>query len=79
MTCVHPGSVVMILRKPVGNPDDFFLRDFSDYKEGFSARGKNIKAHDMKLQTFFRREMAWAREPSQVDQRTIIFAEGHND
>ena len=47
MTSVHPGSVVMILRKPVGNPDDFFLRDFSDYKEGFSARGNNIKAHDM--------------------------------
>ena len=40
-------SVVMILRKPVGNPDDFFLRNFSDYKEGFSARGNNIKAHDM--------------------------------
>ena len=40
-------SVVMILRKPVGNPDDFFLRDFSDYKEGFSGRGNNIKAHDM--------------------------------
>ena len=32
--------VVMLVRKQVGNPSDFFDKSFSEYQEGFSANGE---------------------------------------
>ena len=32
--------VVMLARKQVGNPSDFFDKSFSEYQEGFSANGE---------------------------------------
>ena len=35
----HTGPVVMLRRKEVGNPIDFFDKTFADYKAGFEANG----------------------------------------
>ena len=36
----HPsGGVKILVRKDVGNPADFFNKNFNDYKRGFSANG----------------------------------------
>ena len=35
-----PEAVVMLNRKEVGNPADYFDKNFADYKEGFESRGK---------------------------------------
>ena len=36
---LHPGTIEMLRRKPVGNPDDFFSKTFAEYKAGFSSKG----------------------------------------
>ena len=35
-----PGDVKVLVRKNVGNPVDFFHKTWSEYKDGFSARGE---------------------------------------
>ena len=42
----HPlpsGGVKILVRKDVGNPADFFNKNFNDYKRGFSADGVEEK------------------------------------
>ena len=40
----HPsGGVKILVRKDVGNPTDFFNKNFNDYKRGFSADGVEEK------------------------------------
>ena len=50
-------SVLVMVRKKVGNPADYFDKTFVEYQKGFSARGelkeKSIYTHS------FRRELAW--------------------
>ena len=31
---------MVLSRKKVGNPNDYFNKNFADYKEGFELRGK---------------------------------------
>ena len=33
------GAQLMLVRKQVGNPADYFDKTFAEYKEGFSANG----------------------------------------
>ena len=35
------GPVVMLRRKQVGNPDDYFNKNFAEYEEGFESKGKD--------------------------------------
>ena len=34
------GPVVILRRKQVGNPDDYFNKNFAEYEEGFESKGK---------------------------------------
>ena len=34
-----PGQVLVLVRKEVGNPVDYFEKTFAEYKEGFSSNG----------------------------------------
>ena len=34
-----PGEVLVLVRKEVGNPVDYFEKTFAEYKEGFSSNG----------------------------------------
>ena len=36
----HAGHVVMLRRKEVGNPVDFFQKTFAEYQAGFEAKGE---------------------------------------
>ena len=36
----HTGPVVMLRRKEVGNPVDFFDKTFAEYQAGFEANGE---------------------------------------
>ena len=36
----HAGPVVMLRRKEVGNPVDFFQKTFAEYQAGFEAKGE---------------------------------------
>ena len=37
---IHSGAVVMLRRKEVGNPVDFFQKTFPEYQAGFEANGE---------------------------------------
>ena len=36
---ILPGSVLMLVRKKVNNPLEFFDKTYNEYKKGFSANG----------------------------------------
>ena len=75
---MRPDVHEIVRRKNVGNPAYFFDKTFAEYQEGFSANG-DMQQKEYECETFFRRELAWAREPPQTDQSAIIFAADNHD
>ena len=40
--CSGPKNVVMLKRKEVGNPINYFDKTLAEYKEGFESKGKYL-------------------------------------